>query len=367
MPSSQEEDATLRTPQAEDLPKSFPSLRTAPSACARLALDLQKSLEELGVRKGDRLLLAVSGGADSVALAALCALVRDRLFLELGMLVCDHGLRTESAAEAEYVQALGKLLRIPCTTCALSLPKGRSGLEERARKARYKALEAERVRIQARDIVLAHHKRDLAEDIVMRLVRGTGWPGLGGMAQRDEERHVLRPLLFADPGELRAFLLALGIPHCEDPSNTDMHFLRNRVRHQILPLLERENSGFTSSLEGLALLAREDAAFFEEELAPLLALCREERCCSTVTLALPEKPVRRLAPSLSLRLCLALVRRLNRQGIAGQARSGTLFAIDQALRKPQRPRIFQLPGGIILTLTGKEIVLQGKTQGKTQE
>ena len=364
MPSSAGQDPGVSTPSGKDLPKHFPSLHEAPPACARLALALQKSLEELGVRRGERLLLAVSGGADSVALASLCALLRERFPLELCMRACDHGLRPESAAEAGFVQALGEFLGIPCETCALTIPKDGAGIEERARKARYAALEEARKRVSARYMVLAHHAKDLAEDIVMRLCRGTGWPGLGGMAQKDEERHILRPLLFVEPGELRSFLLELGIPHCEDPSNQDTRYLRNRVRHTILPLLERENPGLLKSLQGLALLAREDAAFFEEQLGPVLALCRIEESCGTVTLALPEKVVKGLPPSLSLRLFLELLRRMNREGVAGQARSGTLFGIDQALRKAQRPRTFQLPGGISLTLTGKEIILQGKKSGQ---
>ena len=365
MPSSAGQNPGENTPSGRDLPRRFPSLHEAPSACARLALALQKSLEELGVRRGERLLLAVSGGADSVALASLCALLRERFPLKLGMLACDHGLRPESAAEVRFVQALGELLDIPCETCALTIPKDGAGIEERARKARYRALEDARRRAKARYMVLAHHAKDLAEDIVMRLMRGTGWPGLGGMAQKDEERHILRPLLFVEPGELRDFLQELGIPHCEDPSNLDTRYLRNRIRHTILPLLERENPGLLKSLQGLALLAREDAAFFEEQLGPVLALCRMEESCGTVTLALPEKVVKGLAPSLSLRLFLELLRRMNREGgVAGQARSGTLFGIAQALRKAQRPRTFQLPGGISLTLTGKEIILQGKKSGQ---
>lgn len=346
-------------PCACALPNSFPCLQELSPASARLVLRYQKSLQTLGVGAGARLVLAVSGGADSTALACLTALVRARLGCEVHMLCCDHGLRKESTGEAAFVMALGKLLAIPCSTVRLALDPASPGLEEKARKARYAALEKRRLALGARAVLLAHHAEDLSEDIVMRLVRGTGWPGLGGMQAKDDARHLLRPLLGETPQSLRALLLETGIPHCEDASNQETRYTRNRVRHVILPLLKEENPSLTGSLQQLACLAGLDAAFFAAELAPVLKRVTRESDGSTVCLSLPEKEVRALPPSLHLRLLMALVHSLCREGIGGQARAATLFAADRALRAQKRPVLLQLPGGITIRYTGARCEVAG--------
>lgn len=357
------------TPTAHNLPPVFPRLQDLSPASARCVLRYTRALQELGVHPGTRLVLAVSGGADSTALACLTALVRERLGLAACMLCCDHGLRPESRAEADYVQALGRFLGIACSTVTLSLDAQAPGLEERARQARYQALEAQRVACGADAIVLAHHAGDLTEDIVMRLVRGTGWPALGGMQAKESARHVLRPLLGETKEALCALLAELNIPHCEDASNAELIYTRNRLRHTIVPLLEQENPNLTDAVQHLSQLASLDAAFFEAQLTPVLAkveveLVGPETAAPSVRLSLPEKEVRALAPSLSLRCMLALVHRLREHGVAGQARATTLFAAERALRAPQRPVLFQLPGGISLRLTGRSLMVEGRAKRK---
>lgn len=308
------------------------------------------------------LLLAVSGGADSTALACLMALVRRRRnfgptqarepgSLRLRALACDHGLRKESAGDAAFAMDLCEWLGIPCRTVELPVAEESRrlglGIEETARRLRYEALEAERRATECDFVVTAHHAGDLAEDILMRLVRGTGWPALGGMAPVDRDRRLLRPLLATDPGELRAFLDHAGVPHREDASNLDSAYTRNRMRHDILPLLEAENPNIRATLLRLARLARIDAAFFEETIDEALADTpwQADNEKEPTAIRLPAALLDALAPALQLRLVLRAARCVARNG-GGQARSQALLDLLDARAAGGRRRVYQMCGGL---------------------
>ncbi len=353
-----EDRAAPGVPGADSLPPAFPSLRQAPPRAFRTALTLENTLKRLGVRRGDRLLLAVSGGADSTALVCLTALLRDSLSLSLHLAVCDHGLRPESRAEAEFVAALGKLLNLPSHCLPLRLDPAGPALEERARKARHGALARLREELGAAYILLGHHAGDLSEDILLRLLRGTGWPGLGGMPEKDDRRRVLRPLLDLSPALLREILAELGMPHCEDPSNADRRFARNRLRHELLPGLRAENPGLDRALGDLAKLARIDAAFFAETTDAVLEKCPVRREDGRITLFIPGDRLSGLPKALRLRLYLAAIRQLVREGAEGQARAATLFQLDEAFLQGRYPGTFQLPGGLSIALTREGLRLR---------
>lgn len=315
-----------------------------------------------------RLLLAVSGGADSTALACLLALLRPRLGLELHALTCDHGLRQEAAGEAAFAAELCAWLAIPCASAVLDVRREARhtgmGLEEAARALRYAALERERARTGCDLVLTAHHAGDLAEDMLMRLARGTGWPALGGMTAHDPSRRLLRPLLDTDPRLLRQFLKEARVPWCEDESNADARFTRNRVRHRLLPALEAENPQARRALLRLARQARLDAAYFEAELeraltaVPWVELDKDGRALAgapsaasatgamteTAAIRLPGRLLRGLAPALRARLILRAVRAIAAGG--GQARGEALEGLLDALEHGGRPRTFQMSGGI---------------------
>lgn len=220
------------------------------------------------------ILIACSGGCDSTALLLMLHCLAPRLGCRLAVAHLDHQLRPESAQEAEYVRALSNALGLPfihAATNVASLAAARAtGIEETARHARYNFLESARKESGCDYIATAHHLNDLAEDILMRLLRGTGWPALGGMDAFCPARRLIRPLLVTKRNKLEDFLSALSIPWCEDASNADPAYLRNRIRSTLLPLFLQENPAFLESAEGLWRLARTDSEHWSQQVDNIL-------------------------------------------------------------------------------------------------
>lgn len=317
---------------------------------ARLLRVTAQACAALGLKPGQRLLLAVSGGADSLALASLCARLAPARGWQLCALSVNHGLRTEAADDAAHAAGICHALGIPCRVTAVDVPGQRrqgEGVEEAARRLRYAALEEERRRCGADWILLGHHAGDAEEDMLLRLLRGTGWPALGGMRARDAERHVLRPLLAIPPEALRDHLRALGIDWREDGSNTDTRFTRNRIRHTLLPLMREENPSLSAALARVRDLAALDADYWETHLNAALAAHPWQE--SETAILLPRALLHPLHPAARLRLLHHAVRTLAlRHG--GQARHDTLLALERAYREGRGGLLFQLPGPIFAEL-----------------
>jgi tRNA(Ile)-lysidine synthase len=203
--------------------------------------------------RGERLLIALSGGADSVALLHALVELRECFDYELHLAHLNHGLRdTEAARDEAFVRELGATLGLPLEIGHETQLRGRNNLEERARAARYAFLAAAARRAGAGRIALAHHAGDQAETVLLRLIRGSGATGLGAMAEVGPGA-LIRPLLNVEPGQIRAYLAAVGARHIEDSSNASLAHDRNRIRHLVMPLLEREFvPGLTRRLGALA-------------------------------------------------------------------------------------------------------------------
>ena len=249
-----------RAPALEDL--------LNPPLEARFA-DTLRGLLPNGAR---RLLVACSGGSDSSALAALTAAAVPALGLEVALAHCDHGLREGSAAEAEFVQALGARLGLPVHALRLDIPSA-GNREAAARRARYAALGELAQRLGAQALLTGHTADDRAETLWLWLLRGTGPAGLSPLPASRPLRpgspvFVLRPLLGFRREELREHLRALALPWLEDPSNADLALRRNRVRHRLLPALAAEY-GIDPTRNALALADQmaELLAYLDGELA----------------------------------------------------------------------------------------------------
>lgn len=256
------------------LPVDFPGkIQKISPAAARFCLTIARFVKsELNLPLvGQRVLIGFSGGADSTALLLVLHFLAPQLHLRLSAAHLDHALRPSSAQEAEACVALCKQLGIPCLVERVEVEamakKWKTGTEESARKARYAFYERALKRSGSTLLALGHQNNDLAEDILMRLIRGTGWPSLGGMPGTDQRRNLVRPLLLTPRRNLEDFLAGLGVSWVYDTSNEDPAYFRNRVRNTILPLLLRENPSFLQTAANLWRLARIDAGYFAEILS----------------------------------------------------------------------------------------------------
>jgi tRNA(Ile)-lysidine synthase len=189
---------------------------------------------------GERVLVAVSGGADSVALLHALRTLAPSLRLALSVLHVDHQLRGESARDADFVRALCARLGVACDVARVTVARG-SSLEAQARAARHAALAACADRVGASRIAVGHTCDDQAETVLMRFLQGAGPRGLAGIAP--VRGRIVRPLLALGRREIVAELEAGGLTWIEDPSNRDLKFFRNRVRHEVLPLLAAAYDG----------------------------------------------------------------------------------------------------------------------------
>ncbi len=183
---------------------------------------------------GESVLVAVSGGADSVALLRVLTALAPELSLRLHVLHVDHGLRPDSPRDAEFVRQLAARLDVAVDVARVTVAPGGS-LEAAARAARYAALEAHATRLGADRIALGHTADDQAETVLMRMLAGAGVRGLAGIPP--VRGRIIRPLLETRRPQLVAALREMELPWIEDPSNRDPKFLRNRIRHELLPLL----------------------------------------------------------------------------------------------------------------------------------
>lgn len=211
------------------------------------------------VEPGDTVICALSGGADSVALLYGLYLLRDRLGIRLEAAHFNHCLRGEESNRDEaFVRQLCEKLEIPLTVSRAQIVPGEKGLENAAREARYAFL-----RSLPGKIATAHTADDNAETVLMRMVRGTGLKGLGGIPPVNG--FVIRPMLTVTRQDVEDFLKDHGLPHVEDSTNAGDDFLRNRLRHHVLPLLHQENPKFSENLSAMALRLRLDEDFLSRQ------------------------------------------------------------------------------------------------------
>ena len=237
-----------------------PSLRTL----------TQRTLRAAEVR-GATLVVAVSGGGDSQALLHVLAALASREGLRLHAHGVNHGLRAAAAAELGLARALATDLGVFYTQTDLKLEPG-ANLQARARRARHLALEEVRRAQNAAFVATAHHQRDRAETVLIRLLRGAPLAGLAVLAPREGTR--LRPFIDAPSELIQDYLARHRLAYATDPSNADPRFLRSRVRHELLPLLRALSPHIEPTLAALATSAATPPHDHAEDLAILRALPR---------------------------------------------------------------------------------------------
>ena len=213
------------------------------------------------IEAGDHIICAVSGGADSMALLWAMYLLKDKLEIKLSAAHFNHHLRgEESDRDEQFVRDFCDGYGIPLFIGSGEIFAGKKGLEAAARDARYAFL-----RTLPGKIATAHTADDNAETVLMHLVRGTGLKGLGAIAPVNGK--IIRPMLGITRTDVEAFLLEYHVEHITDSSNGTDAFLRNRLRHHVMPLLKEENPKLAENLSAMALRLRQD----EDALSRLAA------------------------------------------------------------------------------------------------
>ncbi len=210
---------------------------------------------------GDKVVCAVSGGADSVALLFSLYLLQEKLGFTLSAAHFNHHLRGEESNQDEaFVRSLCDRYNIELFVGSANVITGKKGLEAAARDARYAFFDT-----LPGKIATAHTADDNAETVLMHLVRGTGLKGLGGIAP--ENGKLIRPMLSVTRQDVLSFLQEYHLRYVQDSSNETDDFLRNRLRHHVMPLLAKENPRFAENTSQTSLRLRED----EQMLANLAA------------------------------------------------------------------------------------------------
>lgn len=206
------------------------------------------------LRPGDTVNCAVSGGADSIALLFGLYLLREKLGIDLRAAHFNHHLRGEESQRDEaFVRDFCSGYGIPLTVGEGNVVSGEKGLEAAARDARYAFFAT-----LPGKTATAHTADDNSETVLMHMVRGTGLKGLGGIAP--VRGHLIRPMLLTTRRQVMDFIREYSLPYVEDSSNATDRFLRNRLRHKVMPLLKEENPRLAENLSAMALRLREDEA-----------------------------------------------------------------------------------------------------------
>ena len=318
------------------------------------------------LKPGMRLAVGVSGGADSVAL--LLALVDRRALHGLVLMVVHlhHGLRgAEADADLEFVRALAMELDLPFLEARANVAdearNAGESIEEAARRLRYAWFRSLMSDGHCEQVATAHTLDDQAETVCAKFLRGAWTEGLSGIYPVVEfaEGRILRPLLKTTRAEVEAYLKGLGQGWCEDSSNRDAAFSRNRIRHELLPLLEGWNPRLKEHLAQMATLARDEENWWEAELARVApqilmsgrpvrgggraageGLALDVHRLSALPVALQRRLMRHAAAQLGLALDFPSTETLRTLALEGRA--GEKRELAQGLRGERTPRELRL-------------------------
>ncbi|HEX2207600.1 MAG TPA: tRNA lysidine(34) synthetase TilS [Longimicrobium sp.] len=311
----------------------------APPQRPTFAGRFRRSLDALGVGADAHVLVAVSGGCDSVSLLHLLRFAVGEGGPRVTAAHFDHAMRAGSGRDAAWVRGL-------CGAWGVPLVEGRAETaprtEEEARDARYAFLRRAQAECGAAFLATAHHADDQAETVLFRVLRGTGLPGLAGIPPIDPETGLIRPMLSFWRAEIVRYARRAGLAWRDDPTNALADPARNRIRLRLLPSIERHLApGARRSLARLAELAREDEAAWDAVLAPVLAEVLREEDGALVL-------VRERFAVYDWRVAARVLRAALRRVGARPDRAGTRLALQFISHAPSG-RTCTLPGGVRIT------------------
>lgn len=320
-----------------------------------ILLRVQETIRQHGlVEPGGRVLVAVSGGPDSVALLHILLDLRPRWGWEIAAAHLHHGLRGadadgDLAFTAQMVAGLG----IPLFQRVLppgELKEAGGSLQEAARVARYAFLEQALEEWQGGRIAVGHQADDQAETVVSALLRGAGTRGLRGMPYR--RGAVVRPLLDITRREILQYLADRSIPFRQDPSNEEMSYKRNRIRHELIPCMSRFNRGVTGLLRQTARICMDEDDFLQAQTDKVW---KDMISLRQGVVDIPAQRYREEHRAIRRRILIKAY-----EMVKGEAR-GLAFrhveAMDRLALEDGEERWLHLPGGVRLVVGGGRIVL----------
>jgi tRNA(Ile)-lysidine synthase len=320
---------------------------------------IQKTKESIKryslLNTGDRVLVGVSGGPDSIALLHILNKLRYELGINLYVSHINHQLRKSADADQKFVQDLCKSLNIPCYVLKLNMKniRNKGSLEEIARKKRFDGFIRTAGANKANVIALAHHQDDLAETVLMRILRGTGLLGLQGILPKRKFSglQVIRPFLDIPKRDIDVFLKKSNIKYRIDPTNKQACFFRNKIRLELLPKLKKNYNNNIS--EVLAHLADNTAVDYDylhnQGQKSLKKLSMPTQRKNQIKLSL--SPLKKLHPSL-----LRMVIRLSIEQLKGDMRRLTLNHINEV-----EDLIHNRPEGAVVNLAGNIYLTKQKS------
>jgi tRNA(Ile)-lysidine synthase len=271
------------------------------------------------IQKKDAVLIGVSGGPDSVTLVQVLLCLAKSRDLTLGIAHLNHGLRGKDADRDEtFVRDLAEQLDLPFFSRTMDIraqaKKQRLSIEEAGRNARYAFFTQTADTQGFTKIAIGHHQDDNAEQVLMNLLRGSGPKGLTGIPPVRENRFI-RPLILMPKSRILNFLKEKGTAFVQDSSNTDESYLRNKIRHTLIPLLEEEfNPEIKAGLDRLSHILRQEEDFLTDQATQTFNLCTIKENAPLVTLSIPQ--LTQNHPALVnrvLRLAIARVKQNLRQ------------------------------------------------------
>jgi tRNA(Ile)-lysidine synthase len=275
------------------------------------ALFRQEVIARKLVEPGDHILLAYSGGPDSTCLLSLLQALREEIPFSLSLAHLNHGLRPAAAEDEAFVRQMAQRFSLPLVIRRVKVRsyarRHRLNLEEAGRQLRYTFLEETRQKLRATKIATGHTMDDQAETFLLRLFRGSGPRGLAGIYPQTETK-VIRPLLGLRRHQVETYLKETGLPFCLDESNLDRRYRRNRLRLELIPLLEKRfDPKVVDHLARAADILRAEEEFLnqieEQEAARVMreegeVVLLDSQALSELHLALARRLVRRFLAKL---------------------------------------------------------------------
>ncbi|UCD80672.1 MAG: tRNA lysidine(34) synthetase TilS [Desulfobacterales bacterium] len=315
---------------------------------SKLLQTIEKTIAAYGMLKPkDSVVIGVSGGPDSVALLHILFLIAPRFSLKLGIAHLNHCLRNnDSDKDAQFVEDLAKKYDLPCYTNKKDVRKyqieNKLSLEEAARRVRYNFLDHVANTMQYNKIAVGHHSDDNAELILMNLFRGSGTQGLSGIPPVRDHK-IIRPLIKLTRSEIIDFLNKNKLEYISDASNMDTKYFRNRVRHDLIPLLKTAfNPKIPETLNRLSSIIRSEEEWIEDLVHPFYEKCLRDVQGNYIVLSVSM--LNRYHPDLQRRIIRMTIEKI--KGDLRRIRFVNINSVIGLLKKRSAYGKVDLPDGV---------------------